>query len=216
MRRIARANRGRQSGTMMDFVSARLRHLADYARAVGDDGFAEGFEQYIAHARDGLSLERALGLAVVRGGETWWSREHRQRRDEFICELYTRCCPGETDARRRTTLQIELTRYERGGWKEDKMLAVMPPTYEGTPRALLFGAFHENESLDAKRPMPTSDDQLCRILASHCAIERKIPHGIAAVDAERHYEPNDSRIGEHHAGIEISITSQRRRGRGRG
>ena len=200
----------------MDFVSARLRRLADYARAVGDDGFAEGFEQYIAHAHEGLSLDQALGIAVVRGGETWWSREHRLRRDEAICEFFARYCLGKTDARRRAILQHELLRYQRKQWAGDKRQPMIPPAYEGTPRALLFKAFHENESLDAKRPMPTSDDQLCRILASHCAIERKIPHGIAAVDAERHYEPYDSRIGEHHAGIEISITSQRRRGRGRG
>jgi hypothetical protein len=217
MCRIARADRGRQSGTVMNFISARLRRLADYARACGDDNFADGIEFYLAKAPEGLSLDRALGLAVVRGGETWWSREHRQRRDEAICEFFRRYCPGETDARRRATLQHELRRYERERWKSDKRLPVMPPKYEGTPRAQLFRAFHEHESCDAQRPMPTSDDQLYRILASHCAIERKLPHGIAAVDAERKNEPPyDSIIGEHHAGKEISIISQRRRRGGRG
>jgi len=196
-------------------VSARLRRLADHARACGDDGFAEGIELYLEKASEGLSLDEALGLAAERGGERWWSREHRLRRDEAICEFFARYCLGQTDARRRAILQHELLRYQRKQWASDKRQPMMPAAYEGTPRALLFKAFRENESLDAKRRMPTSDDQLCRILSSHCAIERNIPHGIAAVDAEKHCEPYDLRIGENHAGIEISITSQRRRGRGR-
>jgi hypothetical protein len=195
----------------MDFVSARLRRLADYARAVGDVGFAEGFEQYIAHAHEGLSIEQALGLAVVRGGETWWSREHRLRRDETIREFFVRYCPGETDARRRATLQRELRRYERENWEIDKKR--MPPA--GTPRALLALAFQEHESLDAHRPFPTSDNQIPRILANHCVAERKPFHETVHLDGEGRYSSYNSRIGEHHAGIEISITSQRRRGRGR-
>ena len=197
----------------MDFVSTRLHRLADYARAVGDDGSAEGFEQYIAHAHEGLSLDQALGMAVVRGGETWWSREHRLRRDETIREFFVRHCPGETDARRRATLQRELRRYERENWEIDKRR--MPPA--GTPRALLALAFQEHESLDAHRPFPTSDNQIPRILLNHCAADRKSLHEIVTVDGEGRSRPNDLTKGEtHHAGIEISITSQRRRGRGRG
>jgi len=197
---------------MMNLISARLRRLADHARACGDDDFAEGFELYLAKAPAGLSLDRALGLTVERGGERWWSVEHRQRRDEAIREFFVRYCPGATDARRRATLQHELRRYERKYWKIDKRL--MPST--GTPRALLALAFHEHESLDAHRPFPTSDNQMPRILANHCAADRKSLHEISTVDGEGRSRPNDSTKGEtHHAGIEISITSQRRRGRGR-
>jgi hypothetical protein len=218
MRRIARANRGRQSGLPMDFVSARLRRLADYARAVGDDDFAERFEQYIAHAHEGLSLDQALGLAVVGGGETWFSREHRLRRDEINCEFYVRYCPGETDARRRATLQNALRRYEREAWPHDKILRSMPIAYEGTYRELLFLAFRENESQDAQKPMPTSDDQLRRILASHCLTGRNPSRGPATVEAESRCEPySDSKTEgmQHHVGKEISIAHQRRRSTGR-
>lgn len=203
---------------MMDFVSARLGRLADLARAGGDDDFADGIERYLAHAHQGLSLDQALGLAVARGGETWWSREHRLLRDEINCEFYVRYCPGETDARRRATLQNSLRRYGREQWPSDKMLRIMPPAYEGTYRALLFLAFRENDLQDAKKPMPTSDDQLSRILASHCLTERNPPPGIATVEAESHCEPyNDSRTEgmQHHVGKEISITRQRRRSTGR-
>jgi hypothetical protein len=153
----------------------------------------------------------------VRGGETWWSREHRLRRDEINCEFYVRYCPGETDARRRATLQNALRRYEREHWPHDKMQRSMPPEYEGTHRELLFLAFRENESQDAHKPMPTSDDQLRRILASHCLTDRNLPHGIAPVEAASRCGPHsDSKNGEiRHAGKEISITRQRRRSAGR-
>ena len=169
---------------------ARLRLVAErMARGepnVADDRWlSELLTEYLSRAPDeGVTLDDVFGLAVAQGGEPWWSREARALRDELIREYFAKFCGAATFAQALATLQSDIRRYERAGWPRDGKLREMPPAYEGLPRGLLLKIFQLNENLGAGA-MPSSTDQLTRILATHCAESGKLPHEIPPFHAEK-------------------------------
>ena len=48
---------------------------------------AEGLHRYLAEARNGLSLDEALGLKPLPGQPAWFTVEKRQRRDAALREI---------------------------------------------------------------------------------------------------------------------------------
>jgi len=168
-----------------------LRRIAEQARngePLGDDGkrLADAIELWLATVNTGCTFEQALGIANERGGEGWWSKDHRAARDEAIREFFVRYTTGEF-AQRLATLQSEFSFYERRLWPADRLLPTMPDAYRGTPRELLHRAFRANESRQLAKPMPLSNDQLRRILASCCVADEILPHDPPGVDAENEF-----------------------------
>ena len=153
---------------------ARMREVAERLRdgAAGDAGawLAKAVEAYLNGARDGLTLEQALGVKVDAGGSPWWIEEAREDRDRVLREYARRFCPAEGAV---AALGSDLTRYARARWKRDRRLKEMPVAYRATQFELLYRAFRANESVAPGR-MPASDRQLRGILASHCAIKQKL------------------------------------------
>ncbi|MGC1861902.1 MAG: hypothetical protein WA733_12460 [Methylocystis sp.] len=133
----------------------RLRRLALSAPVLGDDGrwLADRLRTYL-DARGGLSLDEALGVAVLPGGEHWAAAEARQRRDAAIRDL-ARIMP---DASARA-VGAALLRYGASRWRHDQALATMPDAYRGTERAAMFAAYHSGGG-----KVPTSERQLRAIL----------------------------------------------------
>ena len=142
---------------MKSFTKA-LSRIAQLGRlgALGDDGdwFAAGIEIHVA---EGWSLDRALTLA--------WSNECRRRRDDKLRKFAGRYCREDLLSRRVAKLGHEIRVYQLGAWRHDSARTEMPSSYASTPRALLFWAFMENESIEPRRDMPSSCKQLERILS---------------------------------------------------
>jgi hypothetical protein len=95
-----------------------LRRLAD--RLLEDeDGDAGWFKAalmvYEAGAGDGVTLDRAFGVAPTPGHEGWWTSEARTRRDALLCEIAARFYAGEPSERRQAEkIAQRLARFHSG------------------------------------------------------------------------------------------------------
>lgn len=165
---------------------ARLRLVAERmvrGELPADDGRWLGglLQDYLTRApEENLTLDHAFGLAVEPGGEPWWSREWRALRDELVREYFAKFCGAATFAQALARLQSDIRRYERAQWPRDGKLSEMPVAYEGLPRGLLLKIFRLNENLGAGA-MPSSRNQLTRILATHYVEREKVVHGISSI-----------------------------------
>jgi hypothetical protein len=184
-------------------VAAALR-----AGAAGAAGLrvADRLESYLNHARDGVSIEDALGVKAGAGGEAWWTAKARRERDGALVELQRRV-PG-------ADLGRQIRAYERGRWQRDRKQG-MPAAYAGDPQELLYLAFLANESVAPGR-MPSSDDFLRRLGASLCGATGKAPHQsppiraanqMLSIGSEENFEAENA-----HVAIQDNPIAARRRG----
>jgi hypothetical protein len=119
---------------------------------------AERVRCYLAQAHTGLSLEEAFGLSVGPGGEPWYTRDRRVRRDGELRALVRRFGAPDRSLRDRALwLQHLVRRYEANAWPRDRSASEMPEHYLGTEREYLYRAF-------AACTVPTSEKQLWNIL----------------------------------------------------
>lgn len=79
--------------TSADAAVDRLRRLAEQAPALGPDGewLASALEQYLRHAHEGVTLDRALGVASTRHRWPWWRAEQRERERSAARQLVESC-----------------------------------------------------------------------------------------------------------------------------
>jgi hypothetical protein len=75
--------------TMLDRV-ALLRRVAERGRTgeLGEDGveLATGLDFFFEKARDGMTLDEALGVKPAPGGDPFWQAEDRWCRDCILLE----------------------------------------------------------------------------------------------------------------------------------
>lgn len=71
----------------------RIRRLAEQAPALGPDGewLASALKQYLQHAHEGMTLDRALGVASTRHRWPWWRAEQRERERNAARQLVESC-----------------------------------------------------------------------------------------------------------------------------
>jgi hypothetical protein len=132
----------------------RLRRLADrlLEHEDGDAGwFAAALMVYEAGAGDGVTLDRAFGLAPTPGQEGWWTSEARTRRDALLCEIAARFYVDEPSQRRQAEkIAQRLARFHSGArlWRPgtiEELLQYLRPTSARTVR----------RALAAGQPLPT-------------------------------------------------------------
>lgn len=202
---------------------ARLRRIAEQCRGgqLGADfaTLAQAIDHYLAAARDGVTLDRAIGVVAEQGRAAWWTEEPRQERNAALRQLYAIHCAPNARSRRAALLLLQslVGRYsrDRHGWEADRQRGSPPAgTEPHSSGALLFAAFRAQNALD--EPFPTSVDQLGEIVsACSDAImvpgERFLVYGASApvADCKSVRETNDAPAKEN------SLTAQRRRRRGR-
>jgi hypothetical protein len=132
----------------------RLRRLADrlLEHEDGDAGwFKAALMVYEAGAGDGVTLDRAFGLAPTPGHEGWWTSEARTRRDALLCEIAARFYADEPSERRQAEkIAQRLARFHSGArlWRPgtiEELLHYLRPTSARTVR----------RTLAAGQPLPT-------------------------------------------------------------
>lgn len=147
---------------------------------------ARALDSYLAGARDGLSLDDALGFGVKPGGELWWRAEDRHVLHAALRAAARALVPArvslserELIATREPVLRRAANRYALR-WQSRayyKLLAA-PPDHNEVER-YLFAAFRAASNLRPdfeKTPaLPLGRTQLREIL-SHCGAEQ-IPVG---------------------------------------
>ncbi len=145
---------------------ARLRRLAARAPALGLDGawLADAIERYL-DARGDLTLDEALGVAVLPGGEHWATGEARDRRDTAIRALARIIAPGAKPTSAARSVSSALRRYGASAWRRDQALTESPDGYLGTAKQFIFEAFRAGAG-----KVPHGESQLRSILASHCSL----------------------------------------------
>lgn len=157
---------------------ARVRRLVISSPSLGDDGrwLADRLASYL-NSRGGLTLDEALGIAVTQGGEAWWTREARERRDAAYRDL-ARMMVGASVA----MICRAVTLYGETRWRRDKALTAMPANYSDTRRAALFAIYREGDGR-----IPASPKQIMRILGretSRCHVHEPTPE-CEALEEER-------------------------------
>lgn len=141
--------------------TGRMRRFAEGVETAGDREWLERrIAIYLAGAADGLRMEDAFDLSVPRGGEPWWKIEARDRRDRTLRALARRFYAGQSVAGQAAAIAVLIRRYESTAWLRDRHACEMPGHYAGTPKALLFHAFH------AGVPVPSGLRQLRTILGA--------------------------------------------------
>lgn len=191
---------------------AKLREVAACLRSgvAGDAGvwFAGRLEWYLAEARNGLTLDQAVELKPGAGERPWHVLFDEERRDQAVREFVLRF-PNIDHGQ-------EIRSYERRFWPRDRAAQLMPAAHVGTPREMLFKALRANESVAPGR-MPSSESYLARVLATHSHNEGKGRHETPSFrgDADMAQGGPTNLEDVDASTAKNSITSQRRRRRGR-
>jgi hypothetical protein len=170
----------------------RLRSIAAACEggALGDDGrwLASRLRNYISTTHRGGTLDMALELVPLPGGEPWWATEARQRRDDALRKLAaTHYATHPAPAR---AIAEAATRYSASAWRFDQHRAEPPESYAGTERAVLFTILKAG-------PAPT-ERHLRRILAN--GADMKYPLFMSVTDPDSPLHGYNGDLGhEHHA-----------------
>ncbi|MGI4944431.1 MAG: hypothetical protein ACRYHQ_28380 [Janthinobacterium lividum] len=104
---------------------ARLRGLAAALQRIPAAAwFAEVLARYEAGAEDGLTLDRAFGLAPPAGGEPWWDAERRTRRDAAIRALHEQCFADLGVTKAAQQIASRGRRLQATAWQREQRQAV--------------------------------------------------------------------------------------------
>ena len=121
---------------------------------------AERIECYLNGAPQGMTLEKALGIAPAPNGAPWYLAEARERRNSELRTLTGRFCPVRGSVRSRALwLRGRIVNYSSASWPRDRGAAEMPQRYLNTERQHLFRAFSAS-------PPPFSERRLRAIISA--------------------------------------------------
>jgi len=136
--------RATEPGDLPADVAAQV--LADFARYVRGAG--------------AIRLDEAFGLCVPSGGDPWFTRLARDRRDGAIRELGELLQPFGTASEKADAVRLRIHRYRPTWQRRDQYLDDAPRTADRIDR-LLFAAFRAGDGL-----IPDSPDHLRKLLAA--------------------------------------------------
>lgn len=107
-----------------------------------------------------ISLEQAIGVAVPAGGDPWFARIARERRDAALRSLGELLLPTGTARDRADAVSRQVRRYRAGDWRRRDQYAAAPHSVDPID-GLLFTAFHACDGA-----IPDSPDYLRKMLVA--------------------------------------------------
>jgi hypothetical protein len=116
------------------------------------------FAQYV-RGEGSVTLDRAFGVCVPSGGDPWFARLARDRRDQAIRDLGEMLQPFGTASERADAVRLRIQRY-RSTWNRRDQYLDAPRTDNPIDR-LLFAAFRACDG-----SIPDSPDHLRKLLAA--------------------------------------------------
>jgi hypothetical protein len=117
-----------------------------------------GQEYFKAGGR--ITLEQAIGVAVPSGGDPWYVRLARQRRDQALRLLGEMLVPVGTATDRADAVSRQIRRYREGAWRRRDQHRDTPHSADPID-GLLFAAFRACDG-----SIPDSPDHLRKLLAA--------------------------------------------------
>ncbi|SIO51192.1 hypothetical protein SAMN05443247_06900 [Bradyrhizobium erythrophlei] len=140
---IDQLRRATEVGDLPADVAAQV--LVDFARYVRGEG--------------AITMDQALGLCVPSGGDPWFVRLARDRRDEAIRALGEMLQPFGTASDKADAVRLKIQRYRPTWHRRDQYLDA--PRAENPIDRLLFTAFKACDGA-----IPDSPDHLRKMLAA--------------------------------------------------
>ena len=135
--------RATEPGDMPADVAAQV--LVDFARYVRGEG--------------AITLDQAFGVCVPSGGDPWFARLARDRRDQAIRDLGDMLQPFGTASEKADAVRLRIQRY-RPTWQRRDQYADTPRT-DNPIDCLLFAVFRACDG-----SIPDSPDHLRKLLAA--------------------------------------------------